>query len=210
MPVTIDEAHRHEILQREQYALKGLGRTYWDYRDNRAFSFIDQKDQVIIDLGCGEGISLEKLSRLYPDRLVLGLDLLDENARIAHSYKLRVACSDIYEIPIADNRVDFVLLSEVIEHLNKPERAIAEIHRILKKNGTLLIIFPNDRNFFLARFLTFRFKAAFFDPGHLRQWTHRHCTKILREHGFEVTKAVSLPFFFWNICLHGLVLAKKD
>lgn len=52
------------LLQREQYAKGGIGRWYWDFRDRRTFFYI-KEEKNILDVGCGEGITLGKLLRNF-------------------------------------------------------------------------------------------------------------------------------------------------
>lgn len=52
------------IYQRDQYAKEGLGVRYWDYRDKVALGRV--AGDRIVDIGCGEGIAIEKLVTLYP------------------------------------------------------------------------------------------------------------------------------------------------
>ena len=49
---------------------------------------------------------------------------------------------DITNIPLSNNSFDFILCSEVMEHLIDPYQALKELKRILKKNGKLLITVP--------------------------------------------------------------------
>ena len=98
---------------------------------------------------------------------------------------------------------------EVIEHLDFPEDVIAQIHKILKPGGKLLIVFPNDLVFKIARILTLKIKEAFYDPGHVKQWKPQLMRLFLSEFGFKVCFSKSIPFFSWNTSLHCLVAARK-
>jgi len=50
--------------------------------------------------------------------------------------------ADLHELPVRTGRFDFVLCTEVLEHLPEPGQALAEIRRILRPNGQLLITVP--------------------------------------------------------------------
>jgi hypothetical protein len=87
--------------------------------------------------------------------------------------------------------------------------AISEIYRILKAFRKLIILFPNDRTFKIARILAGKFKEAYYDPGHLRQWTPRDIKYLMNEHGFRILKRKSIPFFVWPINLHNVIVCEK-
>ncbi len=209
MPVTDRAPSDDTLLQRDQYAKGGITRIYWDYRDRTIMRFLDRDDRVIFDIGCGEGITLEKLIKHLPGHDIFGIDSLPENVRICLQHNLPVRFGDTYALNILDESVDAVLFIEVVEHLEEPEAAIAEIHRILRPQGKLLLGFPNDRSFMFARLLTLKFKEALFDPGHVHQWTPRSMRKALERHGFSVKRVLSIPFVLWAFSLHCVIVAEK-
>lgn len=50
--------------------------------------------------------------------------------------------SSAYEIPVDDKSFDYILCTQVLEHLEFPERAFAEFYRILKSGGRLILTAP--------------------------------------------------------------------
>ncbi|MFH1457033.1 MAG: class I SAM-dependent methyltransferase [Patescibacteria group bacterium] len=208
MPVNINSFSNNEIYQRKQYQKRGIGRWYWNYRDRQILSFIKNK-QSIIDLGCGEGITLEKLIKKFPDKDIRGIDYCRENIEICKKHRLPVEHGSVYDLKIKDNSINCIVFLEVIEHLDDPQRALSEIYRVLKKNGLLLLIFPNDKIFRIARILIFKFKEAFYDPGHTKQWTPKKIKKVLKKLDFKIIKINNMPFFFWSLSLHCLVVVRK-
>ncbi len=209
MPVSEKHTSQEALLQRTQYAKGGLTQWYWDLRDAKVFSLLDRMDRRIIDLGCGEGVTLQKLVSKFPASEITGIDLIEENIAICRKHGLPVRKGDVYNLDVPDGSADVVLFLEVLEHLERPELALAEIHRILKPGGKLVVLFPNDSFFKLTRLLTFKFREAFYDPGHVKQWTPREVRKSLTRVGFVVFELKSIPFLIWPICLHCLVAARK-
>lgn len=198
-----------ELRQREQYAKGGIGRWYWDYRDGRTISNIrDEKD--ILDVGCGEGITLEKLLRKFPDRNILGIDYSPEKVGICEQHKLPARWGNVCELQFEDHSMDCCLFLEVVEHLPAPLKALREIHRVLRKGGLLLLIFPNDFLFKVARLGFGKFKEAFFPSGHVRQWSPAEMRQTLEHVGFAIQEAACLPFHFWWCSLHCLMAARKE
>jgi len=209
MPVDCTFRDKKVIYQRDQYQKGGFGRKYWDYRDKVIFKNIPENAKTIIDAGCGEGITLEKLRRLYPGRDIKGIDIIKENIEICQKFNLPVIEADICDLKLRAESIDCCILSEVIEHLTDYEKALSEIYRVLKKGGRLIIVFPNDTMFKLARLAMFQFKEASYDPGHVKQWTPGDMKRYLISLGYRVVKIDSIPFLFWPVSLHCVVSADK-
>ncbi len=196
--------------QRSQYEKGGPGRWLREFRDRRILSLLGRSWHRVVDLGCGEGITLERLIKEFPDQECFGVDLSTFNIGTCQSYRLPVACGDIYQLGLKTGSMDGCLLLDVIEHLEKPEAVLDEVFRILRPGGMLILAFPNDRMFFLSRLLFLKLKEAFYDPGHVRQWQPKEMRDLLQQKGFQVNRFSSLPFFFWPLSLYHLIEAHKE
>ena len=195
MPIDNKPSSNEEIIyQRQQYVQGGIGRVYWDFRDRNIIENIAGDN--ILDIGCGEGITLEKIVKMFPNKKVSGIDDLAENVAICQQYNLPVTKGNIYNLSYNDNSIDCCLFVEVIEHLDNYEQALCEIYRVLKKAGRAIIVFPNDRIFKLARIITGKTKEAYYDAGHVRQWTPRLIKRELKRLGFESITVENMPFCF--------------
>jgi ubiquinone/menaquinone biosynthesis C-methylase UbiE len=111
---------------------------------------------VIVDLGAGEGTLSQLLAR--GARKVIAVDnspkMVEFGSKLAkeHGFKnLEYRLGDLEDPPIAKNSVDLVLLSQALHHAIKPERAIKSAHRILKKNGRIVVLDLLSHNFERAR-----------------------------------------------------------
>jgi ubiquinone/menaquinone biosynthesis C-methylase UbiE len=196
------------LLQREQYGKGGIGRWYWDFRDRRTLSYIgDEKN--IMDVGCGEGITLQKLLREFPDRNVVGIDYSPEKVSTCEQHQLPARQGNACGLEFADQSMDCCLFLEVVEHLLDPLNALHEIHRVLRVGGLLLLIFPNDFIFKVARLGCGKFKEAFTPSGHVRQWTPAEMRRTLEGVGFGIQEVACLPFYFWRCSLHCLMVARR-
>ncbi len=115
---------------------------------------------IVLDLGCGEGRHVIN-TYLQANVLALGVDLSFPDLTTA---QLRFApfaqestadspknCKRFYlqqanatALPFDDNTIDKIICSEVLEHIEKYQEVLREIHRVLKPNGTLAISVPRD------------------------------------------------------------------
>jgi SAM-dependent methyltransferase len=97
------------------------------------------RDAKIVDLGCGEGLLVEKYRATGYD--IRGFDL---NYQSEHVTK-----ADILHLDLPNDSVDLVLALDVIEHLNFADQVLAldEIRRILKPGGRLIATMPNLAHF---------------------------------------------------------------
>jgi ubiquinone/menaquinone biosynthesis C-methylase UbiE/biotin operon repressor len=121
---------------------------------------------TIVDLGAGEGTLSQLLARNA--RKVIAIDnspkMVEFGSKLAkeHGVKnLEYRLGDLEDPPIAKESVDLVLLSQALHHAIKPERAIKSAHRILKKNGRIVVLdllshnFERARNLYADRWLGF-------------------------------------------------------
>jgi ubiquinone/menaquinone biosynthesis C-methylase UbiE len=103
--------------------------------------------EAFLDAGCGDGRYLAALAEELPARRA-GLDLSErilETARARLDADLRQA--SLEAIPFADGEFDLVLCSQVIEHVLDADAAVAELVRVLRPGGTLVISTDNARNY---------------------------------------------------------------
>jgi SAM-dependent methyltransferase len=100
---------------------------------------------LVLDAGCGLGFETAKLCG--PERLVVGIDYdpataAEAGARWAQK-GMRTACMDAARMAIGDNGFDWACSSHLVEHFPRPEEHVAEMARILRPAGTLLLVTPN-------------------------------------------------------------------
>jgi SAM-dependent methyltransferase len=176
------------MSQLERYKRGGIGRWYWDYRDRAALSFMG--DGPVLDVGCGDGITTKKAG-------AIGMDLDRGDVK-----------GSVYSLPFRTGTFGTVLLMEVIEHLEAPEKAMGEISRALKTNGRIVVVFPNDAVFRIARTLCGMWDQIR-DWGHLKRWTPIEAKELLQGHGFRVVESRSIPFRYWPVSLHHVIVGEK-
>jgi SAM-dependent methyltransferase len=104
----------------------------------------------IADLGCGSGVILSEALLLKPLWTGHGLDISEssiEYARRLAAHKQVAARADfrtgnIASLPYADESLDLIVASEIIEHMPEPEKVVGEIARVLRPGGKLVLTMP--------------------------------------------------------------------
>lgn len=128
---------------------------------------------VILDAGCGTGEQTTELAG--PGRTVIALDY-DRTAVVTARSRgsaaagsppatergraLHPLCGDGAALPLADASVDWACSSHLIEHFSSPARHVAELARVLRCDGTALVLTPNAPWDFENPFHTALFRPA--------------------------------------------------
>jgi SAM-dependent methyltransferase len=137
----------------------------------------------VLDMGCATGALLEKLR----DR---GWACTGVEISPSAEYARKERGLDVRNLPLEENRFpdagfDLVLASHLIEHLNDPASFLAEVHRILKPRGAVVVTTPNIAGF-QARLFRGRWRSAIFD--HLYLFSIKTLSRLLTGHGFVIER----------------------
>jgi ubiquinone/menaquinone biosynthesis C-methylase UbiE len=142
-----------------------------------------QPGDRVLDTGAGTGLLLPILRKYTgPAGLAAGLDISLPMLRRARN---RSACSclqgDVLDMPLAERTFDLVLCNSVFPHFTDQQRALREIHRILKPRGRLVICHTQSRKAINA---LHQAAGGTVENHHLP--VEEGLRRILAEAGFEV------------------------
>ena len=122
-------------------------------------------------------------------------EMIAEAKRNNRSAKLHFSAQDMFRLPYADQSFDVVIVSNALHIVPQPEKALAEIRRVLKDDGVLIApTFTHAGNSFSGKAKAFFMKLAGF-PLHSR-WTSEEYLCFLRRNGWTVRKSVALKASF--------------
>jgi SAM-dependent methyltransferase len=132
----------------ERFDPKGEAGTLIDAEHRARYRFGAQvvAGKKVLDASCGVGYGLEILSTAGAAS-VIGVDVSTEaigeaKARFGE-YAEELVEADLRKLPFEDDSFDAVVSFETIEHVEEPERALAELDRVLRPDGILVISSPN-------------------------------------------------------------------
>jgi ubiquinone/menaquinone biosynthesis C-methylase UbiE len=106
-------------------------------------------NKIILDAGCGSGKYLEDIQSIAS--IYYGIDLSDKQISIASTKvsdknKVKLICSDLTNAPLLDESIDLIYCTWVlgtILDVDKRNKVLDELKRVLKPNGEILLVDNN-------------------------------------------------------------------
>lgn len=155
---------------------------------------IRKNGAVILDVGCNVGMIGKELIE-KKQAIVDGIDINEEALRVAQNSYRKVFVRDLNDsrLEIEEEKYDYIIFSDILEHLPRPDLILRNAAKYLKENGRVIISLPN-----IARF-EIRIKLLFgkfdYGPGilsedHLRFFTKKSAGEMISRCGYSITKII--------------------
>ncbi|MCU0521490.1 MAG: class I SAM-dependent methyltransferase [Anaerolineae bacterium] len=134
----------------DQAALRGNPSFVWRAGQERRLAMVRQahtlEGQRVLDVGCGVGMYTAAFARSGAQ--AFGVELEADRAREAHAQVPRIAQSVGETLPFNDRAFDVVFSHEVLEHVRDDSACAAEMVRVTRPGGAIVIFVPNRLYFF--------------------------------------------------------------
>lgn len=162
----------------------------------------------VLEIGCGGGHILERIDKGE----ITGLDLSNyaltlAKERLSNKKNIKLIKGNAQNLPFK-NKFDKLICTEVLEHVQDPEKVISEIQRISKKDSIIAISIPNEKliNSLKKIFIKLKlFKLLFKNVSekmdeewHLHIFDLNSFKKIIKNK-LKIIKIKKIPFFFLPI-----------
>ena len=155
------------------------------------------RHKTVLELATGTGLIAKHIvnAAAHIEATDASAEMIAEAKRDNRSAKLYFSVQDMFCLPYAEESFDVVIVSNALHIVPQPEKALAEIRRVLKDDGVLVApTFTHAENSIFVKVRAFFMKLAGF-PLHSR-WTSEEYLRFLRQNGWTVRKSVVLKASF--------------
>ena len=155
------------------------------------------KGKTVLELATGTGLIAKNIvnAAAHIEASDTSAEMIREAKRRNHSAKLYFSVQDMFCLRYADESFEVVIVSNALHIVPQPEKALAEIHRVLRDDGVLITpTFTHAENSFFGNSKAFFLKLAGF-PLHSR-WTSEEYLCFLQQNGWAVRKSDVLKASF--------------
>jgi len=208
-----------EIHRKEELEYLPTWKKVWrkEKRIPLSISLINNKGKIL-DIGCRWG---DVTNEIYKkNKNIIGIEFVSKFVKMARKKypHIKFKVGDAQKIPFDNNSFNTIFIGEVIEHLINQEKAIKEIHRVLKPHGELILSTPNIASL-RCRIKLLLGKFIDDDKGHINLLTKKQLINLLESNGFKIVflkgdnirlSHLKLPCFYQNFADIFIVKAIKE
>ena len=155
------------------------------------------RHKTVLELATGTGLIAKHIvnAAAHIEATDASPEMITEAKRDNRSAKLHFSVQDMFRLPYANQSFDVVIVSNALHIVPQPEKALQEIKRVLKDDGTLIApTFTHAGNSFSGKVRAFFMKRVGF-PLHSK-WTSAEYLRFLRQNGWAVRKSAVLKASF--------------
>lgn len=190
-----------------------MKKTFWD-RTTKIYNHFMKKDhkaykqmysliypvvrhKQVLELATGTGLIAKHIVRSadHIEATDASQETIEQAKQGVKSTKLYFSVQDMFHLPYADQSFDVVIVSNALHIVPEPEKALAEIRRVLKEDGILIApTFTHADNDFRGNVKAFFMKLVGFRQ--YSKWSSESYLDLLREQGWTVRKSEVLKASF--------------
>ncbi|MFC1710673.1 class I SAM-dependent methyltransferase [Nanoarchaeota archaeon] len=151
------------------------------------------KSKKIVDLGCGDGGIINSIININPKKNLTGVDISPRRIRdLRRKFPAKkFVCTDVCKTGLKSNFFDFVICSQVIEHVEDDRELVEEIDRISKKGAYIFVGSVIKKPWAVYKY--FNNGKFVLDPTHEREYRTKEDFLRLFEKKFKLLKVDVLP-----------------
>ena len=151
--------------------------------------------ESIADVGCGTGDMLEMIAAKFGEEIKLyGLDLSGNALKQAEEKlagRAEFIQGDVENLPMEDQKVQIVLNMHSFHHYPNPDKALAEIYRIIAKGGEYWLV-ENEYKPFRRFIANLRLTLNRHKEGDVKMYAREELLTMIKNAGFTVESAEAI------------------
>lgn len=157
---------------------------------------------IVLDVACGTGEFERLLLADCPTQQIVGVDISDKMLAIAeqkcHAYpNVSFQIARASTLPFTNDSFDVIVSANAFHYFDDPNAALGEMKRILKPNGTVVIL-DWCKDYLLCRVCDVVLKL--FDPAYTQCYTQNEFHSLLASAQFDVRRATKVRFgILWGL-----------
>ena len=190
-----------------------MKRTFWDKtsgiynhfmkKDAGAYNEMYQmirpvvRGKIILELATGTGLIAKNIvnSAKMIEATDSSHEMIEEAKKNNQSKKLHFSVQDMFHLPYADETFSVIIVSNALHIIPEPEKALAEIRRVLQNDGILIApTFTHANMGFAAKLKAGLMKKIGFPLQHT--WSPESYLEFLRKNNWEIQKSKMLKASF--------------
>ena len=155
------------------------------------------KAKTVLELATGTGLIAKHIvnAAAHIEATDASAEMIAEAKRDNQSAKLHFSVQDMFRLPYANQSFNVVIVSNALHIVPQPEKALAEIRRVLKDDGVLIApTFTHGNGTLRGRIKLFFMKLAGFPLN--SRWSSADYLAFLRQNGWTVRKSAVLKASF--------------
>ena len=155
------------------------------------------RHKTVLELATGTGLIAKHIvnAAAHIEATDASAEMIAEAKRDNRSAKLHFSVQDMFRLPYADKSFDVVIVSNALHIVPQPEKALAEIRRVLKDDGVLIApTFTHGNGTLRGIIKLFFMKLAGFPLN--SRWSSADYLAFLRQNGWTVRKSAVLKASF--------------
>lgn len=169
--------------------------------------FAERAKGKVLDIGCNDGTIAIRIKNKVDD--IVGIDVSKKLVDIVVSRGIKAFVADAEDLSVLyRQKFDTVIIFETLEHLFNPSKCLAEIKKVLKENGRLLLTVPSVYGF-IAQMLELKAKIEGKDAPIHHLYTKQKINEFLAENGFKVLSS-SYNSFFNSIAVEAVLFGSTS
>ncbi|MEO0378596.1 MAG: methyltransferase domain-containing protein, partial [Cyanobacteria bacterium P01_A01_bin.17] len=151
---------------------------------------------TVLDVGCGTGELERLLAEKNPHQTIIGVDIskqmiLQAKKKLEHSDRVRFEQASASSLPASDNDFDMAISASAFHYFPEPERALAELRRVLRSGGEVVIL-DWCKDFLVCRICDWVLQRL--DPAHQQCYTEAELHDLLKAAGFRIERSRRIRF----------------